>query len=66
MGPKIHDRMELIELEGGPKRKYDVIVFENTCMGKTQRLDVETRNLSILMATHLGLAKAAKQLCRDQ
>ena len=40
--------MEVIELEGGPKRKCDGIISKNTCMGKKQRLDMENKNLSIL------------------
>lgn len=66
VGPKTQGRMEVIEVEDGPKRKCDGITFENTCMGKKQRLDVETKNLSILLATHLGLAEAAEQLRQDQ
>lgn len=63
---KTQDRVEIIEMEGGPKRKCDVFSSENTCMGKKLRLDEETRNLSILMATHLGSAEAAEQLRWDQ
>ena len=58
--------MELVELEGGLKRKCDVIVLENTCMVKKQRLDEETKSLSILMATHLGSAEAVEQSRWDQ
>ena len=62
-GPKYQDRMEFIKLESDAKRKCDTMktnLFEDTNMGKKQRLDEETRSLSILMATHLGLAEVTE------
>jgi len=58
--------MEVLESEGGPKRKYDGRITKSTCIGKKQRLDVETKNLSTLLATHSKSAEAAEQLRRDQ
>lgn len=58
--------MEVLESEGGPKRKYDGCITESTCIGKKQRLDMETKNLSILLATHSESAEAAEQLRQDQ
>ena len=60
---------EPIEVETDPKRKCNALeieLFETTCMKKKQRLDEETRSLSILMATHLGLAEAAMQPYQGQ
>ena len=68
-GPRNENDQEPIEMEMDPKRKYDALVSElseSTCMVKKQRLDEETRSLSILMATHLGSAEAAVQPCREQ
>ena len=56
-------------METDPKRKCDALeteLSETTCMEKKQRLDEETRSLSILMATHLGSAEAAVQPRRAQ
>ena len=56
-------------MEMDPKRKYDALeteLSESTCMEKKQRLDKETRSLSILMATHLGSVEAAVQPYREQ
>ena len=68
-GSRNENDQEPIEMEMDPKRKYDALVTElseSTCMKKKQRLDEETRSLSILMATHLGSAEAAVQPCREQ
>ena len=63
-GSRNENGKEPIEVETDPKRKCDALeteLFETTCMKKKQRLDEETRSLSILMATHLGSAEAAMQ-----
>ena len=68
-GSRYENDQEPIDMEMDPKRKYDALVSElseSTCMEKKQRLDEETRSLSILMATHLGSAEAAVQPCREQ
>lgn len=57
------DGTECVYLESDPKRKCEVLKTdptEVTCMEKKLKLDEETRNLSILMATHLGSAEAAE------
>jgi len=62
-GPKNQDGMEFIELESDRKRKCDAMktnLSKDTNMGKKQRLDEETRSLSILMATHLGSAEVTE------
>ena len=68
-GSRNENGREPIEMEMDPKRKYDALeteLSESTCMEKKQRLDEETRSLSILMATHLGSVEAAVQPCREQ
>ena len=62
MGPRNKDGMEPIEVESDPKRKGEAItthITEATSKEKKQRLEEETRTLSILMATHLGLVEVA-------
>ena len=69
MGPRNKDGMEPIEVESDPKRKGEAIttdITEATSKEKKQRLEEETRTLSILMATHLGLAEVAGQPRRVQ
>lgn len=56
-------------LANDPKRKREVLKTgpsEVTCTEKKLKLDMETNNLSILMATHLRSAKAAEQFLRVQ
>ena len=68
-GSRNENGRDPIEMETGPKRKCDALETElskTTCMEKKQRLDEETRSLSILMATHLGSAEAAVQPRREQ
>ena len=63
--PRNKHGTEPIEVESDPKRKCEAIttnITEATSMEKKQRLDEETRTLSIPMATHLGSVEAAGQL----
>lgn len=59
------DGMDCLEVERDPKRKHDettTILSEDTCMGKKQRLEEETKSLSIIMASQLGSAEVTEQL----
>lgn len=63
------DGIDYLEEGKDPKRKYVETtnsMVEATCMGKKQRLEEETKSLSILMASQLGSAEVAEQLCRVQ
>ena len=56
-------------LANDPQRKREVLKTgpsEVTCTEKKLKLDMETKNLSILMVTHLRSAKAAEQFLRVQ
>ena len=56
-------------MESDPKRKSEAITTDITdamSKEKKQRLEEETRTLSILMATHLGSAASARSNESDE
>jgi len=62
-------RMEVEEVDSGPKRKTWAPleeIMENVEVGKRPKLEEEVATFGKLLATQMGSAATTVQLCREQ